>query len=343
MSLSSTQKRRVSLFAGVLVAALVAAWCIFGGQRYVSTENAYVKADKISVAPEVTGVVAQVPIRANQPVKKGDLLVKLDDAPYQLAVAEAKANLAKVRNDILSKRGDYGETEAELKRAQTDAQFYQRQLDRNRQLDKVAVSAQQLDESRQALARAKAKIAVYNEQLASLKAELAGGPDMPLDQHPDVQAAQARLEKAQYELDRTILRAPADGLVANAVPLSGEMAPAGVPLVTVIRTDDIWVEANLKETELNHVRAGQDVEVSVDAYPGQKWKAVVDSLSPASGSEYALIPPQNASGNWVKVVQRIPVRVRLMSRPDAPPLRAGMSAEVEIDTESGHSQTAGLE
>lgn len=342
MAMSSMAVRRMALLGGVAVAIIVALWCVFGGSRYIGTENAYIKADKISIASEVTGVVKAVSVRANQFVHQGDVLVQLDDEPYQIAVSEAKANLAQIHNEVLSMRADYAETNAQLQQARTDAKYYSRELERDQKLDQVAVSASQLDAARQALAKANAQIAVYNSQLESLRAELGGGPDVPVEQQPDYQAASARLAKATYELSRTTVRAPSAGMIANDVPLSGEMAAAGVPLISVIRTDNTWVEANLKETELATVKLGQTVDVSVDAYPGEHWQAVVDSMSPASGSEFALIPPQNASGNWVKVVQRIPVRLRLIPRNDAPVLRAGMSVQVEIDTESNAARTAEL-
>jgi len=326
------KSRKFTFALGIVAAVAVAGWCIFGGGSSVHTENAYVKADKVSLAPEVSGIVAQVPVRANQQVARGDLLVQLDDTPFQLAVAEAQGHLAQVKNQILARQADYAEAEAELQQAQTDADFYRRQLERNEKLGKVALSESQLDESRQKLDQARARIAINSEKLASLRAELGGSSQIPLEQQADVKVAQAQLDKARYQLARTRIVAPVSGIVANEAPQVGEMAPAGLAVITVLSTEEIWVEANLKETQLEKVRAGQEAEITVDAYPGVKFQALVDSLSAASGSEFALIPPQNASGNWVKVVQRVPVRLRLLPAENAPVLRAGMSAEVEIDT-----------
>ena len=328
---SPVRNRKVAFALGIVVATAVAGWCIFGGGSSVHTENAYVKADKVSLAPEVSGIVAKVAVRANQRVEKGDLLVQLDETPFQLAVAEAEGHLAQVKNQILARQADYAEAEAELQQAQTDADFYRRQLERNEKLGKVALSESQLDESRQKLDQARARIAINSEKLASLRAELGGSSQIPVEQQADVKVAQAQLDKARYQLARTQIIAPVAGIIANEAPQVGEMAPAGLTVVTMLSTENMWVEANLKETQLEKIRAGQQAEITVDAYPGVKFQALVDSLSAASGSEFALIPPQNASGNWVKVVQRVPVRLRLLPSDDAPVLRAGMSAEVEID------------
>ena len=324
--------RRLGFAAGILVAGLVAGWCLFGGSGSVHTENAYIKADKLSLAAEVSGVIAEVPVKANQRVARGDLLVRLDETPFLLAIAEAEAHLGQVRNELLARRAEFSEAEAALQQARTDADFYRRQLERNEKLGRVALAEAQLDESRQQLERARAQIAINTEKLASLRAELGGNPQVPLEEQADLKVAQAQLDKARYQLSRTRIFAPTDGIIANETPQVGEMARAGIGLLSMLGAESIWVEANLKETELAQVRAGQQAEVSLDAYPGFVWQAQVDSLSPASGSEFALIPPQNASGNWVKVVQRVPVRLRLYPVKDAPALRAGMSARVSIDT-----------
>lgn len=324
--------RRLGFFAGILAAVSVTGWCLFGGGDIVETENAYIKAEKISLAPEVSGVVTQVLVRANQAVEKGQLLVQLDPTPFELAVAEAEGHLGQVRNELLARRADYAEADAALQQARQDADYYRRQLGRNEKLGKVAVSEAQLDEARQQLERARAQIAINTEKLSSLRAELGGNPEIPLEDQADLKVAQAQLDKARYQLSRTRIVAPVNGVIANTVPQAGEMAPVGIGLISMLGADGIWVEANLKETELERVRAGQQAEVTLDAYPNFKWQAQVDSLSPASGSEFALIPPQNASGNWVKVVQRVPVRLRLYPAKGAPALRAGMSASVRIDT-----------
>lgn len=333
MSRSTRILRRLGLGGGALVAAGVAAWLLLGGAGSVHTENAYIKADKIALATDVGGIVTEVPVRANQRVERGQLLVRLDDTPFRLAVAEAEAHLAQVKNQLLARRADYAEVAAALEQAQRDADYYQRQLQRNEKMGPAAVSEAQLDEARQALARSRSQIAINQQKLSSLAAELGGDSGTPLEQQADLQVAQAQLDRARYQLSRTEVFAPADGIIANEVPQVGEMVPSGLTLISMLSTEDSWVEANLKETQLAGVEPGQRATVVIDAYPDTEWRAVVESLSPASGSEFALIPAQNASGNWVKVVQRVPVRLRLTGADgEQLPLRAGMSAEVRIDT-----------
>ena len=319
--------------AGIAVAIAVALWCFYGGDT-VQTDNAYIKADKVSLAAEVNAVVTEVPVRVNQKVRRGDLLVQLDDTTYRLAVAEAEGHLTQVRNQLLSRKADYAEAEAELEQARRDEQYFQRQLQRSEKLGPVAVSESQLDESRQQLAKAQSRIAILTQKLSSLRAELGGSPDIALEDHADLKVAQAQLDKARYLLSRTRITAPVDGIVSNSIPKVGELARSGLTLVNLLSTESVWVEANLKETQLAGILPGQQAEVAVDAYPGHHWSAEVESLSPASGSEFALIPAQNASGNWVKVVQRVPVRLRLVGPDSGLMLRAGMSAEVRIDTSS---------
>lgn len=332
--------RATGFLLGLAAVAAAVFSMLYGGQGRVSTDNAYVKLDKLNLAAEVSGVIAEVAVRANQPVRRGDLLVRLDDAPYRLAVEEAEAELAQARNALEARRAEYAEAEAALARAERDAAFFARDLERSEQLSSIAVSESQLDERRQALERARADIRINQQRLSSLRAELGGDPSLPLEAQADMRAAQARLERARYQLARTRLVAPVDGVVANEVPQPGEMAPAGLTLVSMLGTDHVWLEANLKETQLGAVREGQRAEVHVDAYPGVVFEAHVESLSAASGSEFALIPPQNASGNWVKVVQRVPVRLRLVEAEGAPLLRAGMSAEVTIDTRGDRAAPA---
>ncbi|MEQ9464469.1 MAG: HlyD family secretion protein [Haliea sp.] len=332
--MSQLMQRRLLMGLGLVVGGLTVAWFTLGGQGSISTENAYVKANKLALSSEVNAIVKSVLVQANQPVEAGQLLVQLEDQPFQLAVAEAEAHLSQVQNQIMTRRAEYAEVEAEIRQAEEDAAYYQRQLLRNQRMGPSAISEADLDESRQRLAHSQAQIAINRQKLAGLRAALGGNPELPLAAQADIQVAQAQLDRARYQLSRTRIVAPAAGTVTNDVPQLGEMTVAGFAVVNLMATDDIWIEANLKETQLTHVRPGQAAEVTIDAYPGQTLRARVETLSPASGSEFALIPAQNASGNWVKVVQRIPVRLRLESLPEDAVLRAGMSAGVRIVTES---------
>lgn len=306
-------------------------WCLYGDSN-VNTENAYIKAGKLSLSAEVSAVVSEVHVRANQPVRRGDQLVSLDDYVFHLAVTEAEAHLEQIGNLLHARRANYAEAKTALEQAQQDVQFYRRQQQRIEKMGSLAVSQAQLDESRQQLVQAHSWTAINVQKLTSLRAELGGSPDVPLEEQADLKVAQAKLDRARYQLSRTQIFAPADGVVSNTVPQVGELARNGVTLISLISTESVWVEANLKETQLSDIRLGLQARVEVDAYPGHFFQAEVESLSPASGSEFALIPAQNASGNWVKVVQRIPVRLRLLKTEGGPVLRAGMSAKVQIDT-----------
>ncbi|MEQ8801759.1 MAG: HlyD family secretion protein [Haliea sp.] len=330
--MSQLLQRRLLMGAGLVVAGLAVAWFTLGGQGSISTENAYVKANKLALSSEVNAIVKSVLVQPNQPVEAGQLLVQLEDQPFQLAVDEAEAHLAQVQNQIMTRRAEYAEVEAEIRQAEEDAAYYERQLLRNQRMGSSAISEADLDESRQRLAHSQAQIAINRQKLAGLRAALGGDPELPLAAQADIQVAQAQLDRARYQLSRTRISAPVAGTVANEVPQLGEMTVAGFAVVTLMATNDIWIEANLKETQLTHVRPGQTAEVTIDAYPGQVLRARVETLSPASGSEFAMIPAQNASGNWVTVVQRIPVRLRLESLPENAVMRAGMSAEVRIET-----------
>lgn len=317
---------------GLILALAVVLWLAFGGRRYVSTENAYVKIDMISLTADVSGPLTRVEVERNQAVQQGQVLAEVDPEPYRIALEEARADQQAVRNRILSERADYARLQAQHAQAERDLAYHQRELERYQGLDRVAVSRSQLDGARQKRDQAGAQASVTEQELASLKAKLGGGPDVAVEEHPDYQAATAKLDRARYDLAHTRIVAPADGVIGGSTPLVGERVNAGVPVFTLAKNRSAWVEANLKETQLTNVREGQSVEVEVDSYPGVVWKATVQSLSPATGSEYALIPPQNASGNWVKVVQRVPVKLRLEDLDGKPPLRAGMSAEIAIDT-----------
>jgi len=326
---------------GLIVALAVVLWLLLGGGRYVSTENAYVKIDMISLTADVSGPLTRVEVDRNQAVRQGQVLAEVDPEPYRIALQEARADQQAVRNRILSERADYARLQAQHAQAERDLAYHQRELERYQGLDRVAVSRSQLDGARQKRDQAGAQKSVTEQELASLKAKLGGGPDVAVEEHPDYQAATAKLDRARYDLTHTRIVAPADGVIGGSTPLVGERVNAGVPVFTLAKNRSAWVEANLKETQLTNVREGQSVDVEVDSYPGVVWKATVQSLSPATGSEYALIPPQNASGNWVKVVQRVPVKLRLEDLDGKPPLRAGMSAEIAIDTGASLFDDAG--
>lgn len=329
---TNQRTRRIAMGLGLLVALVVVLWLVFGGKRYVSTDNAYIQIDTVSLTADVSGPLVAVNVDRNQAVSKGQVLAEIDPQPYRIALDQARADLDTTRNDILSERADYARLQAQKEQANRDVTYYGRELHRLQRLDKSAVSQSQVDTATQKLNQAQSQVQEVDQQLASLKAKLGGGPDVPVEQNPSYQAAQAKLDQAQYNLDHTKIVAPFDGVLGGSTPMVGQHVQSGLPVFKLARKNAVWVQANLKETDLTNVRAGQNATVTVDSYPDVTWKARVQSLSPATGSEFALIPPQNASGNWVKVVQRIPIKLVLLDTAGKPRLRAGMSSEVSIDT-----------
>lgn len=314
----------------VVVAGLV--FYLFTG-RYTSTDDAYIKADKTSITTEVSGRIAQVHVKDNTYVSAGDLLFEIDPEPFQIAVHKAEANLANVRADIESQRAEYHQKMADLAKAEAEVKY--RELEYNRYHDlaeRRAVSQEKSDETEYDLNTAREELAAAKQGVETLKAKLDGDPDLPMEQYSRYRQAQAELEKAQLDLKRVQLRAPCDGVAANVNMNPGEYTFAGLPLFTLVDEKNPWIEANFKETDLTHVRPGQDAVIKVDTYPGERWHAKVVSVSPATGAEFSILPAENSSGNWVKVVQRIMVRLELTDTDGKPPLRAGMSTIVKIDT-----------
>lgn len=295
--------RRGLLFIGPLAVALVAFILYLTGGRTASTDNAYVKADMVTIGPEVAGTVAAVAVAENQPVTEGQTLFRLDDGSYRIALARAEAELAAVASDVEALRATYRQHLDVMSQAETDVTYYEKVFARQSELlGRSAASQNQVDQARH-----------------------------------DLDAAR---DQAALDLTHAVLAAPADGIVTNLDSLRpGLYLAKGTPALTLVETASARVEANLKETDLSYVRSGQPATVTVDSYPGVVWHGRVASIKPATGAEFALLPPQNASGNWVKVVQRIPVRIALDPAPGAPPLRAGMSVWVEIAT--GHRRRLG--
>ncbi|HEY4135255.1 MAG TPA: HlyD family secretion protein [Alphaproteobacteria bacterium] len=328
------QRLRLALliFGPVLVIAGAAYFYLTGG-RYVSIDNAYVKAGMLSVSTDVSGTVAEVAVRDNQTVQTGQLLYRLDDVPFRIAVAGAQARVATARNDIESMRATYRQKQADIAQANADVAFYSKDYDRQKALVGKYVSEAQFDVSSHNLTAAKQKLASLKQEADSVLAGLGGNPDIAVEDHPTYLTAKAQLDQAQRDLEHTRVVAPFAGIVSQVDSVQvGQYLPAATAAFSLIASDDLWIEANPKETDLVNLRSGQKVTVEIDSYPGVTWHGTLSGVSPASGAEFSVLPPQNASGNWVKVVQRIPLRVVLDRSDNSPPLRAGMSATVEIDT-----------
>jgi membrane fusion protein, multidrug efflux system len=337
----SPRRRRVrwALFA-LLPLALIAGtyWYVSGGQ-VMSTDDAYVEADKVGISTDVSGIVKQIDVSNNQEVTAGQALFRMDDLPSRLALERAEAQVGNVRNGLSALKANYGDMEAQIKQAQYDIEYYDREFHRQQDLAAKNVASQQtFDLARHNLQNAQQKLASLTQQLAAIAANLNGDPTIPVEQHPRYRDAVAQRNEAARQLDHTVVKAPFDGIVTNVPSIApGKYLQASMTAFFLVATDHLWVDATPKETELTYVRPGQSVTVTVDTYPDAEWHGTIESISPAAAQEFSLLPAQNTSGNWVKVVQRIPLRVRVdTSDRNLPPLRAGMSVEVGVDT--GHAR-----
>jgi membrane fusion protein (multidrug efflux system) len=324
--------RRLLLW-GLPLAVVVAGVYAYGsGGRYVSTDNAYLKQDRIDVAAQVPGDIREVRVVENARVQAGDPVLVLDDALARVAVRRAEAQLATARAEVLALQASHREKQGQLAVARKSADYALREYERQANLaTQKLVPASQLDTAHRSADIATGTIGVLELQVQQTAAKLGGDPAGPVDRHPSVLAAAAELERTRIDLARTVVQAPQAGIVSR-LPQVGDHVDVGRPAFAIVADRTVWVEANFKETDLEWVRPGQPVDVVVDTYPDHSWSGRVQSISQATGAEFSVLPPQNASGNWVKVVQRIPVRIAIQPGPDDPPLRNGMSADVEIDT-----------
>lgn len=326
--------RRLLMVVVPALVLLVTALTYLMSGRYVGTDNAYVKADMVAVSPEVSGRIIKVLVKENQHVNAGDPLVELESAPYRINVEQAEAALAEAVAGIGSLQAQYkmGLTQRGL--AKSSAEFYQREYDRQRKLARNDFASQsKLDTARHNLDTATQMAAVLEQNLNQTLAKLNGRADGEITGYSAYRAAKAALDTAQLALNRTILRAPFSGILGKQ-PQVGDVVAAGTPLVSLISDEHVWIEGNFKETQLTNVRPGQRVSITIDTYPDHSWQGVVDSIAQGTGSEFSVLPAQNATGNWVKVVQRIPVHISIIRKADDPDIRAGMSSSVEIDTHS---------
>jgi len=316
---------------GVVILAALVFW-LWGG-RYITTENAYVKADIAQISAEVTGRVLQMHIRDHAEVKAGDVLLTIDPEPFRVALAKADAELDSTRSQVLTLVATWREAQSELHEAESKVVYWNAQLARQKTLvGRGIVASSKFEEFESNAVAAEDRVAVMRRKVERVAAQLNGDPERPVDEHPMVREKQAERERAALDLARTVIRAPFAGTAVNVRLQKGDPIKPSTPLFSLVADRRPWVEANFKETELTHVRKGLSATVVLDIHPDVVWQAEVESISPATGAEFALLPPQNATGNWVKVVQRLPVRLRLLPMPDEPPLRAGMTATVRIDT-----------
>jgi membrane fusion protein (multidrug efflux system) len=332
--LRRTALLRLILLIGLPLVAIIIGVAIWQqGGRFISTDDAYVKADIAQISPEVSGRVVDVAVQDQTPVKMGDVLVRLDAEPYQLALDKADAALDQARIQVENARATWLETRSELGEVENQADYLARQLARQQVLARTGVvSATKLEEAQNDAAVARNRLTVVRARLQRVLTMLGGNPDIATDQHPLVRDKKADRDRASLDLTHTRIVAPVSGIAVNVKLQPGEQVKAATPLFVVVSDRRPWVEANLKETELTNVRVGQKARVVLDVYPDEIWDGEVESISPATGAEFAILPPQNASGNWVKVVQRLPARIRLLPHNGEAPLRAGMTATVNIDS-----------
>jgi len=330
---SRTLKRTVFLIVIPLLAICVGLYLYAAGGRYVTTDNAYVKANVIIISPEVSGRVTSVLVVDNQAVEANDVLLQLDSSPLEITLNRARAQMAVIRTELESLRADYGETVVQEQLAKDKVRYLDRRYKRQRKLLKQGLSSEEKhDEAKHDLQVARREVEIIEQRVQRVLAQLAGNERLPVDQHPRYLTAQTTYDQAAVDLKATTIRAPASGIVSNMKLQVGEYAQAGKPVFSLIQNQPIWVEANLKETQLTHIQPGQQATIVVDAYPDKIWESVVSSIAPATGAEFSILPPQNASGNWVKVVQRIPINLVITDQAGGPQLRAGMTVSVRIDT-----------
>jgi len=314
------------------------------GSRWAETDNAYVKAHVIAVSAEVSGRVIEVAARDQQRVAAGAPLFALDPAPFQLAVSRAEAQMAVVRTEIETLRSEHKGALLDAEEAQERIGFLSRQFERQRLMKEKGMSREdQFDEAQNNLETARKRVVALHERANRALAGLDGKADAPPERHPRFVQAVGALDSARLDLARARIAAPAAGVLSNVKLRPGAYVERGEPVFSLVDDSALWIEANFKETQLTDMREGQPVSFTMDAYPGQRWKARVAAIAPATGAEFAVLPPQNATGNWVKVVQRVPVRIAVdeAERADRsrPPLRAGMTVSVAVDTGRERSAT----
>lgn len=326
--------KRPILFALLPIALIAGGYFYVTGGQIMETDNAYLQADMVGVSTDVAGTVAAVNVRENEEVRAGQVLFQLKPDSFRITLEGAEAKLAAARNELLNLKASYAQTLAQIAQVEADIPYYQTAFDRQQTLiTNAAASHATYDQAKHDLDAAKQKVTVAKAQAETTLAQLGGDANQPIEQNPLYLEAKSAVDDAQRQLDDTTVRAPFDGVVTNVNALQpGSYLDAAQQAFSLVSTKNMWIAANPKETELTYVKPGQPVTITVDTYPGVEWKGKVASVSPASGASFALLPAQNTSGNWVKVVQRIPMRVTIDDTAGKPPLRVGMSTLVAVDT-----------
>jgi membrane fusion protein (multidrug efflux system) len=331
---SRKRLRWILLVALPLIAAVVGGYFYLASGRYISTDNAYVGAQKVLITPDISGKISRVTVAEGQRVNAGDALFEIDPLPFQWSVTQAEARLASVRTDFANLKTNLASTTRRIALARETADLKQRDVDRKTTLVANRNGSQvDLDNALAAVVTAKTQLDQLQQQEEGFRNQLLGNSELPIEQYPPFMQASAVLDQAKRDLDHTVLRAPIAGMATQVTSIQlGRYVSAGTPVFSLIDDVKPWVDANPKETDITHLKIGQPVDISVDTFPGRKFRGVVASVSPGTGAQFSILPPQNASGNWVKVVQRVPVRIEFAPSEDVRELRAGMSVTVDIDT-----------
>ena len=330
--------KRPLLFALLPVALVAGGYYYVVGGQVMSTDNAYVQAQMLGLSTDVAGTVTDVAVHNNERVSKGQVMFRLRPDAFKIALDGAEAQLGTVRNQVLTLQASYKQSMAQIEQAKADLPFYETSFKRQKDLIATAVASKAtFDQAEHDLTAARERMTVAQASAQSMLAQLGGDADQPVEQNPFYLQAKSLVDNARRDLNDTVVRAPFDGVVTRVDSLQvGGYLKAAQPGFMLVSDTNVWVEASPKETELTWVKSGQEVTVTVDMYPGVAWKGTVASINPASGGSFSLLPAQNTTGNWVKVVQRIPMRVALEDLAGKPPLRVGMSVVVDVDT--GHAR-----
>lgn len=309
-------------------------WFYLTGGRYVETDNAYVKADKTAIGAEVSGRVLRVAVKENQHVNKGDLLFSVDPKPYELAVAQAKSDLNNTVIDLKTIKSQYQSKLANIAVSKSQLAFAQREEGRLHRLSGPGyVSASDLDGAHQKTLLMALEVNMLQKQLQEVADSFGGDISLPVEKHPRYKKALAELNTAKNDLSHVNEYAPSSGNITKVLQ-TGEYVQNGTTAMLLVSDQNLYIEANFTEKDLTHIRDNEPAEINVDYAPGVTWHGKVSSISPATGAEYSVIPAENATGNWVKVTQRVPVRIRLQTDTHQPQLRAGLSATIKIDTQA---------
>jgi membrane fusion protein (multidrug efflux system) len=332
--LSRKRLRLILLLVIPLIALVGGLYFYLMSGRYISTDNAYIGAQKVLITPDISGKIAKVTVTEGQRVNAGDALIEIDPEPFRITVAMTQARLDSVKIDFDNLKANLASTTRRIALARETIDLKQRDFERkNTLLSNRTGSQVDVDNSQTAVVAAKTQLEMLEQQEQSFRNQLLGNANLPIEKYPPYAQAAAALDQAKRDLDHTVLRAPIAGMATQVSSIQmGRYVTAGTPVFSLIDDTKPWIDANPKETDITHLRIGQPVSISVDTFPGRTFRGVVAAVSPGTGAQFAILPPQNASGNWVKVVQRVPIRIEFSNNEDVRELRSGMSVTVDIDT-----------